>query len=628
MFPLGFVYGLGFGLGGLEWGSSVAARYRVVRCERTPGSIVICGTRRASIVARPQRAPVNVTCYRRSCGYGPPVRRVAPRRWPAQPLRPVRPDAHLHGCTGCQPGSPANSDILCRRLRRELRAVTCTAPARQISVTHMPLIGSRHLTPLPTERNMSTSDMHGDGAMPRPCASPISSAPANMGRADGRRRARHRHRHARDELRWQQHASDGVGGRPRRHLRLEAIAVTTLVGDTTKQPVEDILYVGFVQAAVYNAVVGVEGRYAPYRVPRPRAARGLGPAAAVAAAHQVLVTYVAVRPGGPWTPTMRRRWRSNPRQQGEDPRASRSAHRRRRQPDPAARPRRPQCPHLFHPAPGARGMAAHPARVAADVGAMARLRHAAAAAQRHPVRPARAAARSSPRQRYTRDFAEVKALGSADSTARTAEQTATALFFSGNALVQYDIALRDQVAVRHLDIVDAAHLFAAVTMTQADTIISVWRAKYTYGFWRADHRDQPGGHRRQPGNRRRPRLDPAAPPPAVPGLRAAATPESPVRSADHSRARSEPGTCRSASPPRRVPGAAPDLRFGSRPQPGRHRRTSVARHPLPNRRHRWHAHGHPGRRLDSRPLLPAGPGEGVADPATGHADRPCSVITW
>jgi len=29
-------------------------------------------------VARPQRAPVNVTCYRRSCGPGPPVRRVAP----------------------------------------------------------------------------------------------------------------------------------------------------------------------------------------------------------------------------------------------------------------------------------------------------------------------------------------------------------------------------------------------------------------------------------------------------------------------------------------------------------------------------------------------------------------------
>ena len=69
------------------------------------------------------------------------------------------------------------------------------------------------------------------------------------------------------------------------------VAVTTLSGDTTKQPVEDILYMGFVQAAVYNAVVGVEGRYEPYRfhasAPRGTSAQ----AAAVAAAHKVLVTY-------------------------------------------------------------------------------------------------------------------------------------------------------------------------------------------------------------------------------------------------------------------------------------------------------------------------------------------------
>src|SRR5690349_3765281 len=44
-----------------------------------------------------------------------------------------------------------------------------------------------------------------------------------------------------------------------------AIAVATLSADTTKQPVEDILYTAFVQAAVYNAVVGIGGRYAPYR---------------------------------------------------------------------------------------------------------------------------------------------------------------------------------------------------------------------------------------------------------------------------------------------------------------------------------------------------------------------------
>ena len=38
--------------------------------------------------------------------------------------------------------------------------------------------------------------------------------------------------------------------------------------------------------------------------------------------------------------------------------------------------------------------------------------------------------------------------------------------------------------MRHLDIVDAARMFAAVDMSEADAIISVWHAKYLYGFWR------------------------------------------------------------------------------------------------------------------------------------------------
>jgi hypothetical protein len=36
-----------------------------------------------------------------------------------------------------------------------------------------------------------------------------------------------------------------------------AIAVATLSADTTKQPVEDVLCTAFVQAAVYNAAVGI-----------------------------------------------------------------------------------------------------------------------------------------------------------------------------------------------------------------------------------------------------------------------------------------------------------------------------------------------------------------------------------
>ncbi len=70
-----------------------------------------------------------------------------------------------------------------------------------------------------------------------------------------------------------------------------AIAVATAVGDTSKAPAELFLYLGFVQAAVYDAAVGIEGRYEPYRFD-DRAPRGSSVAAAVAAAaHRILETY-------------------------------------------------------------------------------------------------------------------------------------------------------------------------------------------------------------------------------------------------------------------------------------------------------------------------------------------------
>ena len=41
-------------------------------------------------------------------------------------------------------------------------------------------------------------------------------------------------------------------------------AVSTLVADAATTPVSDFLYMGLVQSAVYDAVVGVTGGYAPY----------------------------------------------------------------------------------------------------------------------------------------------------------------------------------------------------------------------------------------------------------------------------------------------------------------------------------------------------------------------------
>jgi hypothetical protein len=260
-----------------------------------------------------------------------------------------------------------------------------------------------------------------------------------------------------------------------------AIAVTTLAGDMTKQPVEDILYVGFVQAAVYNAVVGVEGRYAPYRfhahAPRGSSAQ----AAAVAAAHQVLVTYVPSAQAAldtDYAASLAQIPDGKAKTQGIafGTRAADSLIRLRAHDGRNA-------PILFTqpPAPGV-WRSTPPAFLpmsAPWLGFVTPLL-VHSATQFGPAQPPPALTS----KRYTRDFAEVKALGSADSTARTAAQTNTALFFSGNALVQFNAALRDQVNVRHLDIVDAARMFAAIDMSVADAELSVWHAKYVYGFWR------------------------------------------------------------------------------------------------------------------------------------------------
>jgi hypothetical protein len=64
-----------------------------------------------------------------------------------------------------------------------------------------------------------------------------------------------------------------------------------LFGDPTKATQEVILYLGFMHAAIYDAVVGVHGRYRPYRS-NGRAPRGASAtAAAAAAAHRILEVY-------------------------------------------------------------------------------------------------------------------------------------------------------------------------------------------------------------------------------------------------------------------------------------------------------------------------------------------------
>ncbi|MEU8609456.1 vanadium-dependent haloperoxidase [Actinoplanes sp. NPDC048791] len=276
-------------------------------------------------------------------------------------------------------------------------------------------------------------------------------------------------------------SSRGVPDDPGVIAEWNAIAVTTLAGDTTKASIESTLYLGFVHAAVYNAVVGIEGRYAPYRF-RTRAPRGASAqAAAVAAAHKILSTYTPyarialdtsyatslslIPDGGAKTRGVA---------YGESAADALIAQRAHDGRNAAVQFTVPPGPGVWRPTPPATLPFSAP-----WLGSVTPLLTRSPAQFGEPGPPPALTS-----ARYTRDFDEVKAMGSAASTTREGDQTATAQFFAGNAIVQFNAALRNQAATRNLDIVQSARMFAAVDMTVADAIISIWHSKYLYGFWR------------------------------------------------------------------------------------------------------------------------------------------------
>ena len=253
----------------------------------------------------------------------------------------------------------------------------------------------------------------------------------------------------------------------------------------------------FVQAAVYDAVVGIEGRYAPYRF-HAHAPRGASAqAAAVAAAHEILVTYVPSAQA-----TLDADYAASLAQLPDGTAKTRGIAFGTRAADNLIRLRahdgrnapifftQPPAPGVWRPTPPA---------FLPMVGAVARLRDAAAGAQRHPVRPAGAArAHLGPlHPRLQRGqgpgFAHLdRADGGADEH-RDCSSPAT-------PLVQFNAALRDQVTRaapghrrRRPDVRRHRHERRGRGNHRVAREVRL-------RLLAADHRDQPGRHRRQPGH--------------------------------------------------------------------------------------------------------------------------------
>jgi hypothetical protein len=92
---------------------------------------------------------------------------------------------------------------------------------------------------------------------------------------------------------------------------------------------------------------------------------------------------------------------------------------------------------------------------------------------------------------YTADFNEEKALGSATSTTRTADQTLVARLFAGIATVttysiptMWNVLYRDLARARGLGAVETARFFALTNMAFHDALFVSMSGKFLYGFWR------------------------------------------------------------------------------------------------------------------------------------------------
>jgi hypothetical protein len=85
-------------------------------------------------------------------------------------------------------------------------------------------------------------------------------------------------------------------------------------------------------------------------------------------------------------------------------------------------------------------------------------------------------------RKYTADYNESKDLGRATDTSRTAEQSATALFWSPSASALWSANIRSVAS--SMDLLTAARFEAIGIAAVTNSLIAVWDAKFTYMFWR------------------------------------------------------------------------------------------------------------------------------------------------
>ena len=85
---------------------------------------------------------------------------------------------------------------------------------------------------------------------------------------------------------------------------------------------------------------------------------------------------------------------------------------------------------------------------------------------------------------YAEQFNEVKSLGRATDSTRTADQTYFAKWWQSAPTRSWNEVARQLITRNDLDAADAARLFAMQNLSAADASINCWNDKYHFDFWR------------------------------------------------------------------------------------------------------------------------------------------------
>jgi len=85
---------------------------------------------------------------------------------------------------------------------------------------------------------------------------------------------------------------------------------------------------------------------------------------------------------------------------------------------------------------------------------------------------------------WTRDYNLTKAYGALNGSLRTAAQTEIGRFWADHGGAQYSRALRFLIADHNLSTPQSARLAAIQYVSVADSLVACFNAKYHYGFWR------------------------------------------------------------------------------------------------------------------------------------------------